>query len=222
VFTGIVEEVGQIADVRREDGGRRLTVHCDEVLSDLRTGASVSVSGVCLTVEAVDVRQRTFRAFAVGETLRRTTLGAWRRGTSVNLERSLRASDRMGGHVVQGHVDAVGTVRRVGREGAARRVDLELPKEIRPFVAFKGSLAVDGVSLTVGACSVWGCELHLIPETLKRTTLGSRRSGDAVNLEVDLLARYLLRFVESGVIGSPGPDGLHGMTRGVRPDAAIG
>lgn len=208
MFTGIVEEIGEIADVRPEGGGRRLTIRCDEVLSDLRTGASVAVSGVCLTVEEIDARRSTFRAFAVGETLRRTTLEAWRRGTKVNLERSLRASDRMGGHVVQGHVDAVGTVRRLDREGVARRMDLEVPKELRPFVAFKGSLAVDGVSLTVGACSMWGCELHLIPETLKRTTLGSRRSGEAVNLEVDLMARYLFRFVESGVIRSSTADGF--------------
>jgi len=205
VFTGIVEEIGEIAGVRAEQGGRRFTVRCRTVAGDLETGASVALNGVCLTVEDLDARAGSFTAFAMGETLRATTAQSWKRGDGVNLERPLRASDRLGGHLVQGHVDGVGRIRRVAAEGAWRTIDLEVPRELRHLVAHKGSLAVDGVSLTVGRLTPVGCEVYLIPETLKRTTLGVRRGGDRVNLEADLLARYLHRFVESGALGPSSP-----------------
>jgi riboflavin synthase len=200
MFTGIIEEVGEIVEARAEGGGRRFTLRCESILEDLDIGASISLNGTCLTVEQLDPASRRVRVFAVAETLRRTTAESWRMGTMVNLERALRASDRLGGHMVQGHVDGVGRVRRVKTEGSSRQIQLEVPKEILHLVAPKGSIAVDGVSLTVGGVHSWGCDLYLIPETLRRTTFGNLRAGDKVNLEVDLMARYLLRLVETGFV----------------------
>jgi len=198
VFTGLVEEVGTVSASQEESGGMRLRFRCREVLGGLERGDSVSVSGVCLTVERTDPAGGWFEVFAVEETRRRTTAGGWRRADRVNLERALRAGDRLGGHLVQGHVDGVGRIVRVRREGQARTLSVEIPSGLGPLVAEKGSLALDGVSLTVGRTRGRGCEVHLIPETLLRTTLGDLRGGERVNLEVDLLARYVQRLLQPG------------------------
>lgn len=189
MFTGLVETIGVVREVRPGRGMTRLGIESDLPVRDMQDGESVAVDGVCLTV--VERRGRTFRADAIAETLRRTTLGGLRPGAKVNLERALRLGDRLGGHLVQGHVDATVGVRDVRSRGGDHRVVLARIPEIARYVAFKGSVALNGVSLTVSAVTADDFEVALIPETLARTNLAGLRPGADVNLEVDLLARYL-------------------------------
>jgi riboflavin synthase len=196
MFTGLVEELGKVERVEAGADGRRFWIAARAVLADANVGDSISCSGCCLT--AIAVESGRFAVEAVPETLRRTTLGEWREGSPVNLERAMRLGDRLGGHLVQGHVDAVGEVVASAPEGDGRRVTLALPPELARYVAFKGSLAVDGVSLTVAALTDSGCEIAYIPHTLAVTSAGGYAPGTRVNLEVDLLARYLARMLEVG------------------------
>lgn len=195
MFTGLIEELGSVQAVEERRDGRRLWIAATLVTADMEPGDSIACSGCCLT--AVAVEPARFAVEAVPETLRRTTLGSWRDGTPVNLERSLRLADRLGGHLVQGHVDAVGEVGAVAEEGLGRRITLALPAGIRRFVAEKGSLSVDGVSLTVAGITDSGCEIAYIPHTLAVTSAAGYAAGTRVNLEVDLLARYLARLLET-------------------------
>ncbi|HVP14138.1 MAG TPA: riboflavin synthase [Terriglobales bacterium] len=208
MFTGIVEEMGWVHRIeerghpREEPGGpgRRFWIAARDVLADTRVSSSIAVSGVCLTV--VGVEGGRFSVEAVPETLSRTTLGGLRVGDPVNLERPLTLEQRLGGHLVQGHVDGVGEVLSVVPEGDGQRVTIAIPPPLRRFVAEKGSLAVDGVSLTVARAESDRCEVALIPYTLQVTTSGAYARGTRVNLEVDLLARYLARLVdETGASG---------------------
>ncbi len=200
MFTGIVEELGRVAAVETRPDGRRFWIEAPLVAADAAVGDSIACCGCCLTVVAREGAR--FAVEAVPETLRRTTLGDWREGDGVNLERSLKLEQRLGGHLVQGHVDATGAVTSVRPEGDGRRVAIALPAELRRFVPLKGSLAVDGVSLTVAALTDEGCEIAYIPHTLAVTTAGGYAAGRRVNLEVDLLARYLARLLEeSGMTG---------------------
>jgi len=194
MFTGLVEELGRVQSVEERPAGRRFWIAASRVLEDARVGDSLACSGCCLT--AVAVEPRRFAVEAVPETLRLTTLGDWRAGTTINLERSLRLSDRLGGHLVQGHVDGVGEVRARAVEGDGARVTIGLPHGLARFVALKGSLAVDGVSLTVAQVTDSTCEIAYIPHTLAVTSAGTYAPGTRVNLEVDLLARYLARMFE--------------------------
>lgn len=196
MFTGLVEEAGRIERLEERPGGRRFWVAARRVLEDMRVGDSVALNGCCLT--AIAVEPGRFAVEAVPETLRRTTLGGWGEGERVNLERPLKLEQRLGGHLVQGHVDGVGVVRSVVAEGEGRRVSLEVPGPLARFVAEKGSLAVDGVSLTIAACTGASCEVALIPHTLAVTVAGEYEPGRRVNLEVDLLARYLARLLDEG------------------------
>lgn len=185
MFTGIVREVGTVVSLE----GGRLRV---ETMLVAAVGDSVSVAGCCLT--AVDGDRRTLAFDVVPETLARTTLGRLTAGARVNLEPALRAGEPLGGHYVQGHVDGVGRVRSVQPEGESRRVWLDVPAEILRYCAEKGSVAVDGVSLTVAAVDNGGLAVALVPHTLAATTLGSLRPGDEVNLEADVLAKYVERL----------------------------
>jgi riboflavin synthase len=194
VFTGLVEEAGRIERIEERPGGRRIWIGARQVLEDTGVGDSVALNGCCLT--AVAIEPGRFAVEVVPETLRRTTLGAWRAGERVNLERPIRLDERLGGHLVQGHVDGVGTVRSVVAEGDGRRVGLEVPEPLARFVAEKGSIAVDGVSLTVASCAGRSCEVALIPHTLAVTVAGDYAPGRPVNLEVDLIARYLARLLD--------------------------
>ncbi len=194
MFTGLVEEQGHIAAIEERSPGRRFWIRAAQVLEGAAIGDSIAVNGVCLT--AVAVEPARFAVEAVPETLARTTLGALANGDPVNLERPLTLAQRLGGHLVQGHVDGVGEVVSVANEGDGTRVRLAVPAELRRFVAEKGSLTVDGVSLTVAAVTDDGCEIAYIPHTLAVTTSGTYQSGRRVNLEVDLLARYLARLLE--------------------------
>jgi riboflavin synthase len=201
VFTGIVEERGRIERVEERPAGRRLWIGARLALEGTAVGDSIAVSGCCLTVVAVEPGCLAFEA--VPETLRRTVLGDLRVGEAVNLERSLRLEQRLGGHLVQGHVDGVGTVMAVVPEGDGVRVAIEVPDTLARFVAEKGSLSVDGVSLTVAAASGTHCEIAYIPHTLEVTTAGAYAPGRRVNLEVDLIARYLERLLEERGVGRP-------------------
>ena len=202
MFTGIVEELGRVVRLETVEDSARLTVEAPTVTQDVNLGDSVSVNGCCLTVTAV--QGSTFTADLMAETLTRTTLGSQAPGDPVNLERALRATDRLGGHIVQGHVDATAEVlnRSHGEHWDLLRVGL--PQEIARYVAIKGSVALDGVSLTVvdvedDASPTPGAgaslSVGLIPETLRRTTLGTRRPGEWVNLEVDVMAKYAERLL---------------------------
>ena len=196
MFTGIVQELGEVAFIKRHGDAARLTIRGST--QDVELGESIAVNGVCLTV--AEILDGTFTADVMGETLDRSGLGQLTEGAPVNLERSVRLADRLGGHLVQGHVDATGTI--ISRAPAEHwdQVRISLPGQISRYVVEKGSIAVDGISLTVSALGppedheAW-FEVCLIPETLKRTTLGTRKPGDAVNLEVDVIAKYVERLL---------------------------
>jgi riboflavin synthase len=193
VFTGLVLEVGDVIDVERSPDGVRLTVAATHAQS-LGDGDSVAVNGVCLT--AVDVGPGSFSADVMNETLARSSLQGARPGTRVNLELPLRATDRLGGHVVQGHVDGLGVIDEVVQDGFSTRVRVRAPADVLRYVVEKGSIAVDGVSLTVAAIDDESFTVALIPETLQRTSLGSARAGAPVNLEVDVLAKYVEKLLK--------------------------
>jgi riboflavin synthase alpha subunit len=196
MFTGIVREIGRVEAVERGGEGARLRVRA-RLSPDLAEGDSVSVNGTCLTVASG--ADGAFDADVVNQTLSVTTLGELEPGESVNLEPALRAGDPLGGHLVQGHVDAVGEVAAVSEDGFSRRVRVIAPIELRRYLAEHGSIAVDGVSLTIAGLSDEGFEVALIPETLNRTTLGRLAQGERVNLEVDVIARYAERLMQGFV-----------------------
>lgn len=194
MFTGIVEEMGRVTRTLPVDQGVRIEIDGPLVSDGLQVGDSVAVNGVCLTVVA-----RTPVGFAsdvVKETLDRTNLGGLQPGSPVDLERPMPATGRFDGHIVQGHVDGVGRVERLIPEGEGVRMAFSLPADLRRYVVEKGSVTVDGVSLTVAGLLEQGCEVALIPHTLAVTVLGQRRPGDQVNLEVDVIAKYVERLLE--------------------------
>jgi riboflavin synthase len=200
MFTGIVAELGEVAGVEPRGDAARLTIRAST--EGVSPGESIAVNGVCLTVTGI--LDGTFTADVMGETLDRSGLGALTPGAPVNLERSVRLADRLGGHLVQGHVDATGTI--MSRSPAANwdQVRITLPAGISRYVVHKGSIAVDGISLTVSALGPPGdsgtwFEVCLIPETLERTTMGARQPGDVVNLEVDVIAKYVERLLNGEV-----------------------
>jgi len=193
MFTGLIAEIGRIERIERRPESVRIRVAAARVLAGAESGASFAVDGCCLT--AVELSATGFAADVVPETLRRTTLGMRREGDDVNLERPLRLGEPLGGHLVQGHVDGVGEVSGWEVEGEGRRMMIRLPESISRFVAEKGSLAVDGVSLTVAACAGDTCEIALVPYTLEHTVARGYARGRKVNLEVDLVARYVARLL---------------------------
>src|SRR3954452_20652408 len=190
MFTGIVEELGSVRAVEPNEGGARLTIEASTVLDDVALGASIAVNGCCLTVVAFD--DHSWCADAVIETLARTNLGDLAPGDAVNLERPVRLADRLGGHLVQGHVDATGTLReRAPQPDGSELVRFAAPTEVLRYVVHKGSITVDGVSLTVAGVDEDGFAIAVIPHTLAVTTLGRRTPGERVTLEVDLVAKYV-------------------------------
>jgi riboflavin synthase len=194
MFTGLVQDLGRIAHADRSADGARVTIETD-LAAELREGDSVAVNGVCLTATAV--ADGAFAADVMNETLTRTSLAAVEPGTGVNLELPLRPSDRLGGHVVQGHVDGLGTIADVTDDGFSRRVRFEADPELLRYVVQKGSIAVDGVSLTVADLDRSSFTVSLIPESIARTNLGAAQPGTKVNLEVDVLAKYVERLIRN-------------------------
>jgi riboflavin synthase len=194
VFTGLIGEVGCVVAVRHADDGMRLAVSA-QLAAELAEGDSVAVNGVCLT--ATGIADGAFQADVMAETLARSALAGLREGAGVNLELPLRAGDRLGGHVVQGHIDGTASVAEIRRDGFSRVLELEASADMCRYLVLKGSVALDGVSLTVSALSERGFAVSLIPETLRRTTLGDLPQGAQVNVEVDILAKHLERLVDA-------------------------
>ena len=197
MFTGIVREVGRVVSLDGDEAGRRLVVAAPATAPTTGIGDSVAIAGVCLTAEAIDGDHIRFHA--VAETLRRTTLGELVSGDDVNVEPALRAGDPLGGHQVQGHVDGIGAIASVEAEGEGLRVVVEAPAEIVRYCVEKGSIAVDGVSLTVAELLDDAFAVALVPHTLEATTLRDLAPGQPVNLEVDVLAKYVERLVVPGL-----------------------
>lgn len=194
VFTGIVTDLGTVRSLR-DEGDRRLEIGLGGPAPDLAVGASIACSGVCLTV--VEHGPDWFAVTVSGETLSRTTIGGWQVGTPVNLERSARLGDELGGHLVSGHVDGIGTLVSLRAEGGSWRMVFAVPRPLHRFIAEKGSIAIDGVSLTVNEVDGEHFGVNIIPHTWTVTTLGRLPVGGKANVEIDLLARYVARILET-------------------------
>lgn len=194
MFTGLVSDVGELIG---RDGGR-FAIRCNYDPDDIRIGASIACDGACLTVVTVRAEgaQSVFTADVSNETLSKTTLGIWRRGRTINLERPLRAGDEVGGHIVSGHVDGVARIADVYSDGISSRLVIEAPQHLARFVAPKSSVALDGTSLTVNEVAGSRFGVNLIPASLRQTTWARKHIGDEVNMEIDLLARYVARLME--------------------------
>ena len=200
MFTGIVEETGTIRTIRRGAASSVLSIAGEVILSDLRIGDSVAVNGVCLTATSVD--SGGFTADVMHETLRRSSLGALAAGSRVNLERAMAANGRFGGHIVSGHIDGTGTVRAIRRDDNAVWYTVAAPGSLLRYVVEKGSITIDGISLTVAAVTEGDFSVSVIPHTAAVTTLSERRIGDAVNLETDIIGKYVEKLLRS----EPEPD----------------
>jgi riboflavin synthase len=204
VFTGLIADRGALRSIARDDRGATLQI-ATRLAAELQEGDSIAVNGVCLTASRVN--GESFEAEAMNETLARSALGALRAGAPVNLELPLRASDRLGGHIVQGHVDGKGTVGAIREEGISRVLEIAVEGGLQRYLVEKGSVALDGVSLTVSALTDAGFAVSLIPETLQRTGLGEVRVGTEVNVEVDVLAKHVERLIGSRV-QTPSTEGV--------------
>lgn len=202
MFTGLVRGVGRLSERREAEAAQTLVFAAQLPEADRILGASVSVAGVCLTVTASD--EASFTADAAFETLERTTLGRLPLGAAVNIEPALRVGDALGGHIVSGHVDGVGRVRSVAQRGGATEVWIDAPADVRPFCAAKGSICIDGTSLTVNAVDATGFSVGLVPHTRAVTTLGELAPGHEVNLEADVIARYVARLLPAGIAPGAG------------------
>lgn len=196
MFTGIIEELGRVRSIERRGEGARLVIEARTVTMDAQGGDSIAVNGVCLT--AIDVRADSFAADGSRETLERSTLGRLRAGAPVNLERAVTPSTRLGGHIVQGHVDARGRFMSAEEHGGSWTVRIAYPKELARYLVFKGSVAVEGISLTVAALADDYFEIAIIPKTWAMTNLSHLRPQDEVNLEADIIAKYVERILAVG------------------------
>jgi len=193
MFTGIIQTVGRVKDIDAKGDSARITVEHGGSIADIKPGDSVAVDGVCLTV--VEFSLSVFKADISGETLRLTTLGNKRRGGLVNLENPLTPSSPMGGHFVTGHIDGIGLIARKAAAGEFAEIDFSIPAELQGQIVKKGSVAVDGISLTVADLIEQGFRVAIIPHTLKNTSLSSKKEGDRVNIETDIIAKYVERFL---------------------------
>ena len=195
MFTGIIEELGTVKGVRRQSEGMRLSVSAKVVMDGMKTGDSIAVNGACLTVTEFD--NTSFTADVSGETVKRTNLEKLRPGDKVNLERPMKLSDRLGGHLVSGHIDGIGVIRGVERRGGMSVFTFEVQKEIQQYLIQKGSIAIDGISLTVNEVNGNRYTVTVIPHTAEMTTLGFKKTGDIVNLEADMIGKYVEKFIRT-------------------------
>lgn len=194
MFTGIIEETGTVARITGSRGARKLAIRAAKIMQDLTVDDSIAVDGVCLTV--IETSEKSFAVEVVEESLRRSTLGALTQGSIVNLERALSAASRLGGHFVQGHVDGTAVVRHWTTQQGGKLLTLEAPPDLRKYIIPKGSITVNGVSLTVARLSGDKVSIALIPHTMEVTTLGRLRAGDRVNIETDMLGKYVYQLLE--------------------------
>jgi riboflavin synthase len=202
MFTGIIEGLGTVTAVRPTGGGQRLTIKADFPMQSSRIGDSIAVNGACLT--AVVISGSRFEVDVSPETVARTTFGRIKPGERVNLERALRLSDRLDGHLVSGHIDATGFLAARTPAGNADLLAFNVPELLSPYMIEKGSVAVDGISLTINACHPGRFEISVIPHTAGQTTLSLKSVGDAVNIETDMIAKYVERFAQAGMLGAAG------------------
>jgi riboflavin synthase len=202
MFTGIVEEVGRVTHIEQDGENRRITIAAANVPKELKTGDSVSVSGVCLT--ALDIKPGSFRADLAPETWERTSFSRIQESALVNLELPMKADGRFGGHIVQGHVDGVGKLIAIDRVGGSGSfwLRIELPHDVEKYTVFKGSVCIEGISLTVAKLEGRDCTVAIIPHTVEMTNLNSLKPGDPVNLEADLIAKYVEKMMTSDSAGS--------------------
>lgn len=196
MFTGLVEEIGKVLDVANENKIWTITFECKKVIENISIGDSIAVNGVCLTVNEFD--ENLFKANVMAETIRKTNLGSLKSGSLVNLERALKIGDRLGGHMVSGHIDGTGIIKGFKSEGDAIWISLVAPKEILKYIVYKGSVAIDGVSLTVGYVDEEMFKVSIIPHTRESTTLNKKNIKDLVNIECDVIGKYVERFLQSG------------------------
>lgn len=194
MFTGIIEEIGRVERLHSIPEGKLLQIQAQKILTDLSLGDSVAIDGVCLSV--AQLNSSSFSVLAVEETLDRTTFGQIKVGTSVNLERAMSASSRFGGHFVQGHIDGTGQIVSIRNIGEAARMSIQIPSELSQFIVEKGSIAINGVSLTIARKKMTLIEIALIPLTLENTNLGQKREGEWVNIEVDILSKYVVNLLK--------------------------
>lgn len=197
MFTGIIEELGKVRAIRKSSAGAELTITASKTMDDLKIGDSIAINGVCLTITSVD--EKGFQADVMPETLKKTNLGRLVPLEKVNLERSLRLSDRVGGHLVSGHIDGLGTISRKTRDGRAIALSISAPPSVLKYIIPKGSIAVDGVSLSVVDVSNSTFTVSIIPHTAEETTLGFKGPGSKINLEVDLTGKYIEKLVGNAI-----------------------
>ncbi len=196
MFTGLIDRLGTVSQITPKGNYREITITPEHQFENLVQGESIAVSGPCLTVTRFD--EKTFTVEASQETIRVTTLKNCRQGMVVNLERALRASDRLGGHIVAGHIDTVLPIKKITPIGKSLELTIDLPREYQRLIVDKGSVALDGVSLTVTSVGAHEFSVNLIPETQNRTTLPDRRAGDQLNIEFDIIGKYILRYLDAG------------------------
>lgn len=201
IFTGLIEELGQVYHIEPGAQSVKLTIQADKVLQDVKIGDSIAVNGICLTV--INYNDQHFTAEAMSETVQKTTLKTLRKGETLNLERALRLSDRLGGHLVQGHVDGIGTILQKERLDIAIVFTISAPPEVMKYTVKKGSIAVDGVSLTVVSTGKDKFSVSLIPHTAHMTNLGNKKAGDQVNLESDIIGRYVEQLLNPAAVKQP-------------------
>ncbi len=193
MFTGLIEEIGIIERIEQISNGRRLKISATEILNDVKANDSIAVNGVCLTT--IKVEEKSFWAEAVGETLKKTTLNKLQKNTKVNLECALRLLDKLGGHLVQGHVNGIGIIKKINRRGENYYFEIEIPKELVKYLVQEGSIAIDGVSLTIANLKGNSIGLSIIPHTWEKTNLQYRQISDEVNIEIDILAKYVEKLL---------------------------
>ena len=198
MFTGIIEGLGTISAIRPAGQGKRLTIDADFVLAQTKPGDSIAVNGACLTV--VKIRAKQFEVDLSPETLATSTFDKARRGDRLNLERAMRLSDRIDGHLVSGHVDGIGVIQQHGKRGNAILMTIAVPETLTRYMIRKGSVAVDGISLTINTCNTAGFTVSIIPHTASITTVGMKQKGDAVNIETDMIGKYVERFTRGKAV----------------------